>query len=100
VLLRAQIKRSIKTGVSRLRPPVRNSTDDARAGLVRSFGYALIYYVIAAAVVVTVASAITMHFFPNMTMHVQPPAMTGAPAQPGSCPSGAKWCQDLGGLPE
>jgi hypothetical protein len=58
------------------------------------------YYVIAAAVVVTVASAITMHFFPNMTMHVQPPAMTGAPAQPGSCPSGAKWCQDLGGLPE
>jgi len=61
------------------------------------------YVVIATAVVLTIASAVTLRFFPGVAaaMHQEQPAVSGAPAEMKSCPNSATvWCRDLGGLPE
>ena len=58
------------------------------------------YVVIATAVVLTIASAVSLRFFPGVAaaMHQEQP---DAPAEHRGCPNSASvWCHDLGGLPE
>jgi len=59
------------------------------------------YYVIAAAVVLTIASAVSLRFFPGVAAAVHQERPDAAPAEHRGCPNSASvWCHDLGGLPE